>query len=82
VSIRTPAPAATPAPEALVEAIEDVARARRRNGVLVSEADYFVGAATALHAIGHLPPPLWYVALLGGRSVIDERDDLINRACR
>jgi len=65
-----------PAPAPLISAVETTAHERRALGTLVSQADFFVGAATVFQYLGYTIPPLWYFALLSGRDVLEERDSL------
>lgn len=36
------------------------------------EAEFFVGAAAALYALGYTMPPIWAISIMSGRSIAEE----------
>jgi hypothetical protein len=53
--------------------VEECAVARKKNGVLKSEGDFFSGAMVMLEALtGEAPNTYWTMSILCGRSIIKE----------
>ena len=65
-----------PMSEELVAAVDAALRKRYETDAVVSESDFVSGAMSAALALGYWPPPpRWVIMPMGGRSVLNERDD-------